>query len=183
MQAEDGHGERENAGEDGDAEDVHIVLLGGISPDDGVHAEDSGEQGVRRGGEQSLEHKMGDAERNILPEVNNNANGAVHGEGHGEVDSEKHEPSAEGFYDFINFLISHSKYLLTILAVRKQSWTILRKILPQKPSCVNGRNVIFIREIIEKNSRFMLKSVYNYLDFGRRTCYNVLSVIIGGEFS
>ncbi len=29
----------------------------------------------------------------------------------------------------------------------------------------------------------MPKSVYNCLDFGRRTCYNVLSVIIGGDFS
>lgn len=29
----------------------------------------------------------------------------------------------------------------------------------------------------------MPKSVYNYLDFRRRTCYNVLSVIIEGDFS
>lgn len=56
-------------------------------------------------------------------------------------------------------------------------------ILPQKPSCVNAWDVIFIGGIIEKNSKIMPKSVYNYLDFRRRTCYNVLSVIIGGDFS
>ena len=57
MQRKDGEREREYAGEDGDAENVHIVLLGGISPDDGVDAEESREQSVRRGGEQGFKQE------------------------------------------------------------------------------------------------------------------------------
>lgn len=67
MQRKDGECKREYAGEDGDAENVHIVLLGGISPDDGVDAEESREQGVRRGGEQGFKQEMWNAERDVLP--------------------------------------------------------------------------------------------------------------------
>ena len=67
MQRKDGEREREYAGEDGDAEDVHIVLLGGISPYDRVDAEESREQCVRRGGEHGFKQEMGNAERDVLP--------------------------------------------------------------------------------------------------------------------
>ena len=119
MQRKDGEREREYAGEDGDAEDVHIVLLGGISPDDGVDAEESREQGIRRGGEQGFKQEMRNAERDVLPQVYDKTYGAVDSGSDGKIDSEKHEPPAERFYNFINFLRGHSKYLLTNLAVKK----------------------------------------------------------------
>ena len=39
----------------------------GVAGDDGVDAEESLEQGVRRGGEHGFKQEMGNAERDVLP--------------------------------------------------------------------------------------------------------------------
>lgn len=115
MQRKDGERKREYAGEDGDAEDVHIVLLGGISPDDGVDAENCGEYGVRQRGKYGFKENMGDAELDVFPTVGDKTYGAVNNGSYGEVDSIKHNPAVKRFYGFAYFFRVRCNHLFTIL--------------------------------------------------------------------